>query len=113
MMPSRTLFIAPGGGWSDQGIAFYASQGPLPGFVPVFRWQRGDESQFAATAPADGFERGDVVFYAAPAASVAGSSVTYRPVFDWRKGASHVLSPKSSEMEQYGYTRGAPAFYAP
>ena len=104
---------SPGGGWSDQGIAFYASQGPLPGFVPVFRWQRGDESQFSATAPGDDFERGDVAFYAPPGPAIAESTVTYRPVFDWRKGASHVLSPKSSEMEQYGYTRGAPAFYAP
>lgn len=105
--------LAPGGGWSDQGIAFYASHVPLPGFAPIYRWQRGGASQIAAASPGDGFDRGGVAFWAAPAASVAGSSVTYRPVFDWRNGASHLLSTKSSGLEQYGYTRGAPAFYAP
>ena len=104
---------SPGGGWSDQGVAFYASATPIEGFESVYSWQRGDVSRLAAASPGDGFTRGDVAFYAPPAPSVAGSSVTYRPVFVWCNGDEELLSPKSSGLEQYGYTRGEAAFYAP
>ena len=39
--------------------------------------------------------------------------MTYEPVFAWQNGTAHVLSPKAAGLEQYGYTRGEPAFYAP
>ncbi len=105
--------VSPGGGRSDEGIAFYASATPIDGFAPIYRWQLGDESRYAAASPGEGFVRGDVAFYAPNAPSVAGSSLTYRAVFDWHKGTSHLLSPKGAGLEQYGYTRGEPAFYAP
>lgn len=104
---------SPGADWSDQGIAFYASKEPLPGFTPVYRWQSGTGARYAASSPNEGFAQGEAAFYAAAGQSVDGSSLTYRPVFDWHKDASHVLSTKSSGLEQYGYTRGAAAFYAP
>ena len=104
---------APGNGWSDQGVAFYASAKPIDGFAAVYRWHRGSETRYALASPADGFERGEIAFYAPPATAVAGSSVKYRPVFNWQKGASELLSPKSSGLEQYGYARSEPAFYAP
>jgi hypothetical protein len=104
---------SPGKGWSDQGIAFYASAAAIDGFAPVYRWRHGDEAGYAAASPGDGFERGDIAFYAAPGAAVSGSTVTYRPVFSWRKGASQLLSPKTTGLEQYGFTRGEAAFYAP
>ena len=104
---------SPGPGWSDQGIAFYASREPLPGFTSVYRWQSADAWQYAVSSPGDGFVRGEAVFYAPPAASVGGSSLKYRPVFDWHKDGSHVLSTKSNGLEQYGYTRGDAAFFAP
>ncbi len=112
---NATMYAAasPGSGWSDEGIAFYASTAPLDGFAAVYHWQRGDEAQYATSSPGDGFERGDAVFYAPGTSAVAGSSVRYEPVFAWQNGASHVLSPKTAGLEQYGYTRGAPAFYAP
>ncbi len=104
---------SPGKEWSDQGVAFYASGTPIDGFVPVYRWQRDGASRYALASPGDGFTRGDLSFYAAPAPSVTGSSLAYRPVFVWQKGESQLLSPKSSGLEQYGYTRGEAAFYAP
>lgn len=104
---------SPGSRWDDQGVAFYASATALDGFAPVYHWQHGDESQDALASPGDGFVRGDVAFYAAATATVSGSSVAYHPVFEWRNGASHLLSPKTTGLEQYGYTRGSPAFYAP
>lgn len=104
---------APGKGWSDQGVAFYASTNPLGGFVPVYVWRRAGLSRYATASPGADFDRGELAFYVPPAPSVSGSLATYRPVFDWRKGDAQLLSPKGSGLEQYGYTRGEPAFYAP
>ena len=104
---------APGDGWQDQGIAFQASDAALPGFVPVYRWQRGPETRYAPDAAAGDFERGGVVFYAAPGVSVAGSATHYRPVYDWSNGTSHLLSTRSSGLEREGYVRGEAVFYAP
>jgi hypothetical protein len=98
----------------DQGVAFYASDAPLDGFAPVYRWQRGDEIRYAPESPGEGYTRGAAAFYAPLAASVAASPTTrYRAVYEWSKDASHVLSTQESGLEQYGYERGAAAFYAP
>lgn len=103
-----------GAGGEDQGVAFYASATPQPGFVAVYRWRRGDASRYAPSLPADGFERvGDPAFYAPPSATVAGSDLTYRPVYDWSNGEAHVLSPLAGGLERYGYARGDIEFYAP
>ncbi len=93
------------------GAYIYATNGIAATYI--YRWQLGGDSRYAAASPGDGFARGDVAFYAPNARSVAGSSLTYRPVFDWHNGTSHLLSPKGAGLEQYGYTRGEPAFYAP
>ena len=101
-------------GRADKGIAFYASDAPLPGFAPVYRWVDGKESQYAIASPGEGFARNDgVAFYVAPSAHVAGSATAYRPVYDWRKGALHLLSLQAQGLDQYGYARGAVMFYAP
>ncbi len=103
----------PGDGWSDQGVAFNASDVPLPGFVPVYRWQRGDEVAYGPQSPGDGFSAGDPLFYAAAGETAYGSVTQYRPVYEWRKGRSQLLSQLASGLEQYGYSRGAALFYAP
>lgn len=104
---------SPGGGWVDQGVAFHASQSPLPGFTPVYRWQRGDDTLYAVDTAADGFVRAATAFYAPASAAVEGSLTKYRPVYDWRNGATQVLSTLESGLEQYGFSREAVAFYAP
>ncbi|HEU5321635.1 MAG TPA: hypothetical protein VFX28_12575, partial [Methylomirabilota bacterium] len=93
-------------------VAFYASAAPLPGFAPVYRWQRGDEVAYGVDAPGAGFARGDGAFYAPAAATVPGSELTYRPVYGWTKGAAHRLSP-DGRLADEGYERGPVALYAP
>ena len=93
--------------------ALYASDVALPGFVPIYVWRDGDERRYAAARPGDAFERGEVAFYAPNGASASGSLTAYLPVYDWSDGHTHLLSPKTQGLEQYGYKRGEAAFYAP
>ena len=105
---------SPGDGWSDEGVAFFASASDLPGFTPVYRWSNGSEAVYTTAPPANGWQRdNEPAFFAPPTASVDGSLTRYLPVYNWRKGAAHVLSPLASGLEQYGYTRGEVAFFAP
>jgi hypothetical protein len=97
---------------ADQGIAFYASDVSLPGFAPVSRWTRDGESVYAIDAPGSGFAREGIAFFAPPAPAIEGSMTGYRPVYDWRNGASQVLSTLDAGLEQYGYAREGVAFYA-
>ena len=79
-------------GWSDEGVAFYASDVPLDGFAGVYAWQRGNETRFAVESPGDGFSQERVAFYA-PTAPKAGTSITpYRPVYEWTSGSTTRLS---------------------
>jgi hypothetical protein len=105
----------PGDGWEDQGIAFYASSTDHDGFEAIYRWQQGDEVRYAATTPGNGFAQGLIAFYAPTSSTVGGEPalIHYRPVYDWRDGKTHVLSPLDAGLEQYGYTRGDVMFYAP
>jgi len=100
-------------GWRDQGIAFYAAEELLPGFLPVYRWQRGRDLRYAATAPAPDFTRSTAAFYAPVSETSTDAIVRYRPVFDWYRGASHLLAPAGGAPVPPGYQRGAVAFYAP
>ena len=104
----------PGGGWSDEGVAFVASSAALAGFTPVFRWSKGTETVYNPAPPASEWQRDDVpAFFSPTNASVDGSLTRYQPVYDWRKDNAHLLSQLASGLEQYGYTRGEVAFYAP
>ncbi|MEX2247502.1 MAG: DUF4185 domain-containing protein [Dehalococcoidia bacterium] len=106
-----TYGVTPPSG-ADEGIAFYASDVLLPGFARIYAWTRGEETMFGADAP-EGFERGEPLFYAPLAQKVDGSLLTYRPVYDWRAGDTHLLSKQAAGLETEGYTRGEVVFYAP
>jgi|CXWL01.1.fsa_nt_gi 4-amino-4-deoxy-L-arabinose transferase-like glycosyltransferase len=111
---ARYAAESPGDGWADEGVAFFASGVELAGFTPVYRWSNGSEAVYNPAPPANGWQRDDEpAFFAPPTAAVAGSLTRYRPVYDWHKDAAHVLSPLTSGLEQYGYTRGEIAFFAP
>lgn len=103
----------PEGEWEEQGIAFYASAVPLPGFAPIYRWERGGEIAYGVDAPEPGFTPREVAFYAPLTDAILGSATTYRPVFEWRNGSVRVLSPLEEGLEMYGYTRGRVVFFAP
>jgi len=104
---------SPEGEWEEGAVAFYASAIPLPGFMPVYRWERGHEIAYGADGPEPGFTAREVAFYAAPTDAVPGSVTTYRPVFEWRNASARVLSPLQEGLEKYGYTRGRVVFFAP
>ena len=102
---------SPGSGWSDQGIAFYASATPSTASPPIYRWQRGDESRYAAASPGDGFERGEW----RSTRRLRRRRIVGDVSAGVRLAQGHV-APAVAEgagLEQYGYTRGEPAFYAP
>lgn len=100
--------------WEDQGVAFYASAVEHPGFVPVFEWTRGGESRFAPSSPGDGWSStGGAGFYVPTTAKSQDGLIKYHPVYDWANGASHILSPLETGLEEYGYKRGSAMFYAP
>lgn len=100
-------------GWRDQGVAFYAADAPLPGFAPVYRWERGTDVRYAVTAPAADFARDAAAFYVPVSDDSADAVVGYRPIFDWYRGASHLLAPEGGASVPSGYEQGAVAFYAP
>jgi hypothetical protein len=102
--------------WEDQGVAFYASWEEREGFIAVREWTSGEERRFATASPGEGWTEGGAAFYAAPAETIPGSLLRYRPVYDWASVTSdntHVLSLLPAGLEQYGYTRGEIMFYAP
>ncbi len=105
---------SPGEGWTDEGVAFYASSSQLPGFAPVYRWFGDEGSVYALSSPGAGWTQDETaVFFAPGAATVEGSLTRYRPVYDWHKDEAHVVSQLTSGLEQYGYARGDVIFYAP
>lgn len=102
-----------GDAWHDAGVVFHASDEPLPGFAPVYRWNSDGDTRYAIESPGSDFVRGDVAFYAPGAPALADSTVRYRPVFDWRKGSVHLLAADDRGLDEYGFERGDIAFYAP
>lgn len=101
-----------GGGFEDGGVGFYAGDTPVPGFVPVYLWTKGQDRQYAPASPGDGFEQGGIVFYAAPAARVNKSDLTYTPVYRWDgPAAEHLYSP--TPPAGGGFSQGPVSFFVP
>ena len=100
------------GRWRDLGVAFYASDAPLPGFAAVYRWQSGAEVRYEVTTPDPDFVRGNVAFYAPATELVANGAIRLRPVFDWHHGTSHLLAPAGASVP-LDFEQGVVAFYAP
>jgi hypothetical protein len=109
----RYAAASPGEGWSDGGVAFYAADSPLPGFVAVYRWEKDGESAYGVSPPTDDWFRGEAAFYAPPTERIDGSLTSYLPVLFWRYESSSALASLESGLENVGYERGAVAFYAP
>lgn len=101
------------GRWEDRGIGFYASTSPLPGFAPVYQWERDSELAYGPEAPGPGFTARELAFYAPLADAIPRSVTTYRPVFEWRNGSVRLLSQLEEGLERHGYTRGRVVFFAP
>ncbi len=107
---------APPAGHSPEGVAFYASDIPVPGFAPIHRWvgEATGEVRYGANAPsppADFADQG-VGFYApVDAAVVETLHAPYGPVYRWTKGEAVRYSPL--DLTGAGYSQQELAFYSP
>jgi hypothetical protein len=104
---------APGGGWTDEGVAFHAAVEPRDGFEPVYHWESGERTLESPDSPGVDWTRGEVVFYAPTSPELPGSILRYRPIYAWSDGVRQLLSPLATGLEKYGYAREDIMFYAP
>ncbi len=103
---------SPGAGFTQEGIAFYASDIAAPGHSAVRRFLRSNGEQlYAFTYSEAGVQDMGIAFYASATADVDGANVTYDPVYRWDKGAEHLYSPLPG-LAELGYTRSATPFFA-
>jgi hypothetical protein len=101
---------SPGQEFSAEGIAFYASDVPVPGFNAIHRWlSPTGESTYAAFGPTGATSAG-IAFYAPPRPELS-PNVDLDPVYRWDKGSERMYSPAPG-WEALGYTRGPAVFYA-
>jgi hypothetical protein len=105
-----TLPLSPG--YVDEGVSFYASDVPVPGFSAIYAWNSDGERVYSPSSPGPGFKRRELAFYAPTSPRVVGSRVAYDPVYRWDSGLSHIYSPAPTGLEVMGYKRGPVAFYA-
>ena len=103
---------APGPDYVDQGVSFYASDEPVPGFSEIYAWEKNGELFYSPSSPGPGFVRREVAFYAPTSSRAVGSRLAYDPVYRWDLGPSHLYSPALTGLEPKGYERGTVAFYA-
>lgn len=102
---------SPGAGFVAEGIAFYASDVPVPGLSAVRRWIRPNGEQiYAFNHNEVGAQNMGTAFYASPKAKPNGANLTYDPVYKWEKDGESLYSPLEGRAE-LGYTRGPAMFY--
>ena len=115
----RTLYLAGQtegpAGFRASGIAFYASDVPVPGFAPIHRWL-GVESgrvRYGATQPyePETFLDMGVDFYT-PTNAVATETAhaQYAPVYRWSRDGVERYS--ALDLSRQGYAQREIAFYA-
>jgi hypothetical protein len=103
-------------GYAAEGVAFYASDIPVPGFAAIHRWEQTQTGQarYSSTAPEPQADYADagIAFYApADAAATAGLNTPYVPVYRWQHDAVERYS--ALDLSGAGYVQQEVAFYAP
>ena len=104
--------LPPSPGYIDEGVSFYASDVPVPGFSAMYAWEKDGERIYSPSSPGPEFVRRELAFYASTSPRVVGSRVAYDPIYRWDLGLSHLYSPAPTGLEVTGYERGPVAFYA-
>lgn len=99
----RYAAAAPGEGYEDDGVAFYASAGEAPGLVPVYEVSDGERYEYTRSAPEDGAP----AFYAY--ADAQDGPVQTMPVYRWQRDGAEALS--AGQLD--GWERGSVAFHVP
>ncbi|MDP9237546.1 MAG: DUF4185 domain-containing protein [Chloroflexota bacterium] len=96
--------VAPGGAYTDAGVAFYASATALPGLTPIYETRSGDEYRYVLDTP---FADALPAFYAYRSPPFA--PLHTRPVYRWHRRGEEILDT----AERDGWVRGEIAFYVP
>lgn len=102
-------------GFRPDGVVFYASDVPVPGFAAVHRWEHRTTGEtaygFAPPAARVAYRDLGAAFYvpAGEATSLA-TNAPYAPVYRWRLGEVERYSPL--DLRDQGYARFGVAFYA-
>lgn len=113
----RSLYLtseedAPGA-YVRRAPAFYAADIPVPGFVPIRRWEGSDtgDVRYGPIAPNPGYVDLGIDFYA-PVDEVAAKATNalYDPVYRWVKNGKSRYS--GLNLTRDGYVRMEEAFYA-
>lgn len=104
--------LPPSPAYVDEGVSFYASDVPVPGFSSIYAWDKDGERIYSPSSPGPEFVRRELAFYAPTSPRVVGSRVAYDPVYRWDSGRSHIYSPVPTGLDAVGYERGPVAFYA-
>ena len=98
----RYAITSPAGGYTDAGIAFYASATPLPGGIAVYEAQTPSGERYGIDAPSAG---ATPAFYAY--ASPPFAPIHTEPVYRWQRDDAEILDA----ADRPGWTRGDVAFY--
>ena len=105
--------VRPGDEYTDEGVCFYASDTPVPGFFTVRLWETEEgERVYSSQRPGPAFTARQVAFFAPAYSQVPNSMVRYAPVYRWDRNRSYLYSAASDGLERLGYVRGPVAFYA-
>jgi hypothetical protein len=113
----NTIYLPGEGNAPDDYVrkapAFYASDIPIPGFVPIHRWVHPEDGgvRYGPIAPDNTYQDHGVEFYA-PADEVAAKATNalHDPVYRWVRGSSSRYS--GLNLAGDGYVRMEQAFYA-
>jgi hypothetical protein len=102
-------------GYAKDGIAFYASDVPVPGFAPIHRWLHPTSGavRLGVSAPAGPvtYSDGGVAFYTPrDRAAATATNTLYAPVYRWTKDGVDRYSPLN--LEPAGYAPQEIPFYA-
>jgi len=99
-------------GYRREGIAFYASDSPIPGFAAIHRWRDGanGELRLAPTAPGESYGDGGIAFYAPLDEQAAkNANALFAPVYRWTAGEVERYS--ALDLRAAGFAVAERAFY--
>jgi hypothetical protein len=115
----RVLYLpakeAAPAGFRAQGIAFYASDIPVPGFLAIHRWERIETGVYSygplPPGPRAAYRDLGADFYLpGDVEAAAATNAAYEPVYRWVLGDEERYSP--IDLRDEGYIRLGTAFYA-
>ena len=116
----RAVYLTDGAtapeGFVSDGLAFYASDIPVPGFAPIHAWGQAETGSIrygaAPPYPQEAYRDLGIGFYAPASASRAETAhAMYAPVYRWSRGEQERYSPL--DLRPAGYAPHETSFYAP